>query len=223
MTGTTTPLLHLACRGRAGHEDVHTRRAHRVSGVARGAMADCNLRQRGHGTDREGVARGEGHDGLLGEALCPGSPHPQENRDSQLTYVLSTVVVLVTVGVCAATAWVHRLLEQYVLPAPSGQVAHAKHYRVTRRHLESLKSWENRTGAAARALHAASDAFVAEAQKLGRMERVSRAGLKWSLPSTHPLAVALVAARYPDGPPQRELHQIAIGEVTEVGVDLALV
>ncbi len=130
------------------------------------------------------------------------------------------LLLLLIVGVAAGTAWTQRFLTQYVLPAPDGQVAHAEHYRVIRRHHESLKSWEDRTVVAANALHAAADAFVAEAERQGRLERVGHAGIKWSLPSTHSLAIALVTARYPDGPPPLELQRIAHGEVVEVGLDL---
>ena len=129
-------------------------------------------------------------------------------------------VLLFVVVVAAGTAWTQWFFIQYVLPAPGGQVAHAKHCRVIRRHHESLRSWEKRTVVAADALHAAADAFVAEAERQGRLERVGRAGLKWSLPSTHSLAIALVTARYPDGPPPLELQRIAHGEVIEVGVDM---
>jgi hypothetical protein len=132
-----------------------------------------------------------------------------------------SLVLLLAVGVAVLTVKVQLFLTQYVLPAPGGQVAHAKHYRVFRRHHESLKSWEDRTVAAADAFHAAADAFVAEAEQQGRLERVGWAGLKSSLPSSHPLSIALVAARYPDGPPPLELGRIALGEVVETGVDMA--
>jgi hypothetical protein len=113
-------------------------------------------------------------------------------------------------------------VEQYLWPASVEQRALAERYRVPRRHLESLRSWETRTFAAAMLLHAADDAFVAEAQKLGMVDRISERGLRWSLPSAHPAAIALTAARYPDGPSPEEIERLMCGTCTQIGVDLSL-
>lgn len=129
-------------------------------------------------------------------------------------------VLVIVAGTCAIAIAVRHALTQYLLPpsrASGAQVAFAELYRVPRRHLESIRTWEARTLAAAKALHAASDAFVAEAETLGRVERFSHAGLKWTLPSTHPLAIAYVVARYPDGPPPVEIARIAMGEYSQLG------
>lgn len=130
-------------------------------------------------------------------------------------------LVSLIVGACVATVALQWFFEQYVLPPPGGSIAHAKHYRVVRHHRESLKSWETRTVAAAKAFRAAEDAFVTEAERLGRLERVSRAGLRWSLPSNHSLSLALLSARYPDGPSAKEWERIASGEVVVTGVDVS--
>jgi hypothetical protein len=136
--------------------------------------------------------------------------------------VKATIIVLV---LSIIEAWhvvwlLHHFLTQYVLSAPDAQVTYAKTYRVCRRHLESVESWESRTVAAAKALHDAEEAFVAESERLGRMDRVSNAGIKWSLPSGDSRAVALMVARYPDGPTSSDWKRILVGGETVRGVDL---
>ena len=56
--------------------------------------------------------------------------------------------------------------------------------------------------------------------RLGRLERVSaRGGIRWSLPAAHPKALALTAARFPDGLPPEEVERVAGGlDVDEYGV-----
>jgi len=134
--------------------------------------------------------------------------------------VTTTLAIVLTALILPANvvAWA---LSQYVIPASRAQSALARKYRVHRRHLESLRSWQRRTEAAMDALVGASDAFTTEAQRLGRMGHVPYAGVHWSLPGDHPLAVALLAARYPDGPSRDELAQIMGGPVVEIDADVA--
>jgi hypothetical protein len=133
--------------------------------------------------------------------------------------ISGTMVLLLLVATCVVTWTLQHFLTQYVLPADSGQVAYAKTYRVHRRYWESVRSWEARTVAASKALRDALDAFVAESERLGRLQRVSYTGVKWSLPSGHPLAIAVMVARYPDGPTLLEWERVGGGEVAEAGVD----
>jgi hypothetical protein len=103
---------------------------------------------------------------------------------------------------------IFHLLTEYVLPSDR-HAGFGALSNVPRRHLESLRSWEKRTVAALNAVHAANDAFIAEAHRLGRWRETSARGGVWELPCQHIASLALVRAKYPDGPPLDELCQLA--------------
>jgi hypothetical protein len=132
--------------------------------------------------------------------------------------VTNTVQLAVVAGVIVLASVDSWLLERVRGPTRRLAIRSAR-LRVARRHLESLDAWDRRTDAAEQALTEAAVAFEEEARRLDRVEQVGHTGLRCSLPGSHPLAVALVAARYPDGPSHAELLQLAGGNVVEVGVD----
>jgi hypothetical protein len=135
--------------------------------------------------------------------------------------IFAGTIGLLALVLIAEWAAIH-VWTQYVARANDGELAHAAHYRIERRHLESRKSFVARTVAAANCLHEASEAFIAEAERVGRLKRVGEAGLLWTLPAHHPLALALIEARYPNGPKGDDLKAVALGIVADRGVDFGV-
>lgn len=99
------------------------------------------------------------------------------------------------------------VLIEHVLPS-SRHAAFAGIYKVRRRHLESLRSWEARTVIASNRVHKASQRFFAEASVRGSYEATSERGGRYMLPGNDPVALALLVAEYPDGPPFEVLARI---------------
>jgi hypothetical protein len=129
-------------------------------------------------------------------------------------------LISIEVALTIALTWAAQKLSAHIRRGSDAQIAHAEHYRIQRRHLESLQSWEKRTVDAATTLRIAVDAFYTEAERLGRVEKFSKCGLLWTLPAAHPLTIALLAARYPDGPPPEKLAKLATsGLWGETGID----
>lgn len=111
--------------------------------------------------------------------------------------VFAAVVIGLTLGV-------QHVLLQYVLPARS-QEAFAKLANVPRRHLESVKSWERRTVAAYKARDEAQERFIEAAEWRATGPRSG----EYILSVRHPASVALLRAKYPDGPPFEKLAELA--------------
>jgi hypothetical protein len=100
--------------------------------------------------------------------------------------------------------WLVHLLAQYVLP--NAAVARfAALVNVPRRHLESVTAWNARIVAAHERQERAQTEFI----EVARWESTSERGGVWLLRRNHPAAIALLHARYPDGPTLEELVQLA--------------
>lgn len=122
-------------------------------------------------------------------------------------------------AVIVVVAVMSKLLEQLFLAPPPELVTRARRARVQRRHMEPVGSWRIRIQVAEDRLRAAANAFILKAQQRGYALHTPYVGPTWALPTSDPLSIELVAARYPDGPSTEELFQIANGLVVDLGDD----
>lgn len=124
----------------------------------------------------------------------------------EITPPFAAIRPLVGLGTVAAVVL---LLQEYVLP-DSSQDAFAKRTNVPRRHLESRSAWTRRTVEAYRKRSAAYEQFLQAAKERGQYhEYASGRGYSYTLPIRDPAAVALLHARYPDGPSLDQLRALA--------------
>ena len=127
---------------------------------------------------------------------------------SQVTFTMSSSLVTALAVGLPLLFWVaFYFFMEYIAPKHSGL---AEIYNVKRRHLEGYNAWEERCVAAAEVRSRVSNAFFEESRKLGTQRSTGARGMSFSLPKGHPVAVAYVAAQYPDGLPYEALCE-AIG------------
>ena len=127
---------------------------------------------------------------------------------SQVTFTMSSSLVIALAVGLPLLFWVaFYFFMEYIAPKHSDL---AEIYNVKRRHLEGYNAWEKRCVAAAKVCSCVSDAFFEESRKLGTQKFIGTMEITCSLPKGHPVAVAYVAAQYPDGPPYEALCE-AIG------------
>jgi len=111
----------------------------------------------------------------------------------------------IAIGIVLVAFGIYVLLAIYLLSS-RGDKAMARIYNCPRRHLESVFAWRKRMDAVSKKVSETSDAFIAEARKNGnRVEEGRR--ITFTLPAYHPLSVAHLCARYPDGPSYEELKE----------------
>jgi hypothetical protein len=114
------------------------------------------------------------------------------------------VVGALFAGALPVIAWAW--LYEHILPRkPWWQGLEPK--SLHRRHLESFSKWEKRYCDAMKEYRDSERAMMESPDAVHR--QVSARGWTYSLPFNHPLCVRRLAALYPEGPPLRELEELA--------------
>ena len=124
---------------------------------------------------------------------------------NSLIAIYGPTAVTVAIGLCLVGLGVAMyFIGEYILPHKPYWIERKPH--LPRRHLESISAWSKRHAEAMGRYSNASIAIVNCPDAV--RTQFSARGFTYSLPANHPVAVARLAAEYPDGPSYAELAQM---------------